>query len=143
MLALTDQHRLGDLTVEASTAGANFPADKVAEKKKLEEQSKTLIDEFNRLQGNQAPSDVERNRITVLVRANSDTESRITAEDQKSQADLQQQFADASNKLVKDMRDSVSKIAKEKGYALVLSNDVAWYADADLTDQILTAMNKK
>ena len=45
--------------------------------------------------------------------------------------------------MIKSMRESVAKVAKEKGVSLVLSSEIAWYADVDVTDAALAAMNSK
>ena len=37
----------------------------------------------------------------------------------------------------KDIKDALAKVAKEKGYNLVLSGDLALYADNDITDAVL------
>ncbi len=142
-LPTQEQKRLGELTVESRTAGANFAADKSAEKKRLEDQSRSLVEEVTKLQTNQTPSPADTERIKVLSRAQSDTEARIQTEQQRLRGEFERQSADATNKLLVSMREAVGKVAKEKGYALVLSNEVAWYADADITDAALSAMNKK
>lgn len=142
-LPASDQKRLGDLTVEANTTKANFPADKAAEKKRLEDQSRAYGEEVNKLIAIQVPSPAESDRMKILTRSQSDTQAHIQEEGQRIQNLMQQEVVTSNNRLIKEMRDSVAKVAKEKGISLVLSNDVAWYADADLTEAALTAMNNK
>ena len=138
-----DQKRLGDLAVEEKIAKANFTPEKVAEKKKLEDQSRLYGEEVSRLSASQNLTSAEADRIKQLGRAQGDTQARIDDELRKQQALFQKDSTDATNVMIKNMRDSVAKVAKEKGIALVLSNEIAWYADTDLTDAALAAMNGK
>ncbi len=142
LLSEADQVALSDIALaEATTNGAS--AQQKSQKDKLTGQSKTLVDEFNSLQSKQAAlTQAEKDRLNVLTRAGSDTESRINLRKRESDEDLQKQANALDAKASKDMKDSINKVAKDKGFNLVFRNDVAFYADNDITDAVLAQMNK-
>ena len=143
LLPEADQKRLGDLALEERTAGANFDPKKKDEMKKLQETSANLLNQLTSLQGNQNPTQQQQDRLKILTRDYSDTRSRIETVDKTVYDELQKQNQANSTKALKDMRDAVGQVAKAKGYGLVLTNDVAFFSENDITDAVVTAMNKK
>lgn len=144
LLVEADQKKLSDLLIEEKRAGANFDQKKKDEIKKLQDMSKGLTEEFGRLQADRnSLTPAQKERLNILVRAASDTESRLQAAQVKAREDLQKIDGDVSAKTLADMRDTVNKVAKEKGYAVVFSAGMAWYADNDITQAVVDALNKK
>jgi Skp family chaperone for outer membrane proteins len=144
LLAQPDQEKLGNLLLEEKRAPGTLDNAKKADLKKLQEQSKGLLDEFNRLQSNAKQlTPAERDRINILIRSDSDTGARIQATSDRVRAELQKFQDDANITIMKDTREAVQKIAKEKNYTLVLSSAVAWYGDSDITDAVIGTLNKK
>ncbi len=48
-----------------------------------------------------------------------------------------------SDKVNTDIRKAVSKVAEQKGFSVVFSNQFTLYAGADITDTVLSELNKK
>jgi Skp family chaperone for outer membrane proteins len=143
LLQEADQRTLSDLVLAENTPVGLNPQQK-ANKQKLLDQSKSLLERFNALQTKQvgALTQADKDDIARLTKAASDTDARLTAHKQAVEKDLQKQVADNATKLLKDVREGVKAVAKEKGYNLVFSNDVVWYAENDITDQVLGHLNK-
>ena len=145
LLSEADQKALGELVSAETTNPNGFTPAQKTQKQQFLDKSKTMSDEFLALQqkvvGQLTPQDKEK--LNQYYRAQSETEQRL----QKSKADsdeaLQGDAMKNRNKALKDVREAISKVAKDKGFSLVLSNEVAWYADSDLTDDVLKVLNKK
>jgi Skp family chaperone for outer membrane proteins len=145
LLSEADQKILADL-ISAESANPNgFTPQQKTQKQQLLDKSKAMADEFIALQqkvvGQLTPQDKEK--LNQYYRAQSDTEARL----QKSKADsdetLQSDAMKNRTKALKDVREAIAKVAKDKGFALVLSNEIAWYAESDVTDDVLKVLNKK
>ncbi len=144
LLTQGDQNKLAELLIEEKRQAATFDNAKKASLKKLQDDSKTLTDELRQLQANPAGlSPQQKERLAILVRAASDTESRTGAEQQKAREDLQKIDNEVSAKVLKDMRETVTKVAKEKGCSVVFSAGVAWYGETDITETVISTLNKK
>jgi len=92
-------------------------------------------------------------------------EKDLTAEDKKKISDAEQTFVKAqqqyaalrdqltnelqqfektnSEKLMKEIRAAVTKVAEPKGITMVFNNEVVLYAGVDLTEPVLAELNKK
>lgn len=142
-----EQRELGDLTVLEANAGPNAPGLTEAQKmrkKQILDQSKTLLDEFEALRNKQVkdmgPND--QARLSALNKAISDTQLRFNAELSKGKEELAKKKQDADTKVQKDMKETIAKVAKEKGINIVYSNNAVLYAETDITDAVLGQMNK-
>ncbi|MCX6381354.1 MAG: OmpH family outer membrane protein [Armatimonadetes bacterium] len=142
LLTDADQKKLADLAVEESHAALDAP--KKAEKTRLETLSKSYTEEYNALQANRnSLTPAQKDRLNILVRGASDTDARINEAQAKARTDFQNLDNDVSAKIMKDARESVSKIAKDKGYTVVFSSAVAWYGENDITDAVIKDLNSK
>ncbi len=139
LLAEQDQKRLGELVVREATL---TEAEK-AEKKKLLDQSAALFSEFTALQTKANPDANDKQRITQLTKLAGDTDSRIQASSKDADDELRKAQSDNYAKVMVQLREGIAAVAKKKGYNLVLGNDTAWYAETDITDDVLKEVNSK
>ena len=143
LLVEKDQAELGDLAVK-DASGMITDVEK-KRKETLTMQSSALLNEFETLR-NKKVGEVtvtDQSRLTILQKSATDTQLRLSETQAKVKDDLQQQATKADAKVQKDVRDAISKVAKEKGVSLVLRGDFALYAESDLTDDVLKVLNKK
>lgn len=142
LLTEADQKKLADLAIEDSRTP--LEGAKKTEKARLEALSKTYTEEFNALQANRnALTPAQKERLNILVRGASDTDARISDAQKKAQQDFQKLDQDVTSKILKDAREAVTKVAKDKGYTVVFSAAVAWYGDNDITDAVVKELNNK
>ena len=143
LLPEKDQAELGDLAVKEISA-ALVDVDK-KRKETLVAQSNALLNDFETLRNKKVGelTVADQTRLVTLQKAVSDTNLRLTNTQAKVKEDLQLQAQTADTKVQKDVRDAISKVAKEKGVSLVLRGDFALYAEADLTEDVLKVLNKK
>lgn len=145
LLSEADQKALGDLVLaEVNTPNGLNPAQK-EQKQKLLDKSKAMSEEFLGLQqkmvGQLTPQDKEK--LNQYYKAQSDTEQRLQKSKTDSDDALESDALKNRTKALKDVRDAIAKVAKDKGFTLVLSNEVAWFAETDVTDDVLKVLNKK
>jgi Skp family chaperone for outer membrane proteins len=139
LLAETDQKRLGELVVKE----ANLNEPEKAEKKKLLDQSAALFAEFTSLQTKANPAPADKDRITALTKLAGDTDNRIQQGTKDADDELQKMQKDNMTLVLRDLRKGVATVAQKKGINIVLSNDTAWYAETDITDDVLKTVNGK
>jgi Skp family chaperone for outer membrane proteins len=145
LLSEADQKTLSDLvTAESANPNSLTPAQKT-QKQQITDKSKAMSEEFLGLQqkvvGQLTPQDKEK--LNQYFRAQNETEQRLRKSQSDSEESLKGEAVKNRTKAVKDVRDAIAKTAKEKGFALVLSNEFAWYAEGDITDDVLKVLNKK
>jgi Skp family chaperone for outer membrane proteins len=140
LLSEADQKRMSDLVLK----GANATEAEKAELKKLQDQSSALYSEFVNLQtkGGAALTEADKARITALTKLAGDTDSRIQFRSKEADDQFRKIQGDNLNRILKEVRDGVAKVAKKGGYNLVLSNEMAWYAENDITEDVLKELNK-
>lgn len=144
LLTEGDQKRLSDLAIENKAAGeGKLDAGKKSEMDKLTKQSNEYNNDFVALQGVQQPNPTQQMRLGVLTRAYSDTQARIDAQRKAISAEIEKQRNDNRDQIFKDMRASIAQVAKAKGFNLVVTTEVAFYCDSDITDAVLANMNGK
>ncbi|MDE2127810.1 MAG: OmpH family outer membrane protein [Armatimonadetes bacterium] len=143
LLAAGDQDALAQL-VAADQSAAGASADQKAQEQRLLTKSKGLINEYTALQSKQAGNltQQDKDRMTELMRRASDTETRVNQSKTNDEDELQTELNTLRTKAVQDVTDAISKVAKDKGYNLVLSSEVAYYTDTDLTDTVVASLNK-
>lgn len=141
LMTEVDQKSLGELAVaEGSKEGLD--AAKKAQKQKLLDKGKALFEEYVALQTKQQLNQTEQDRLREFARLDADTKKREqdTATTVKGQIDGK--LTGIREKTDKDARDSLNKIAKNDHYTLVFSSEVLLYADNDITDKVLSDLNK-
>ena len=143
LLPEADQKTLADLAVQQNTPNGLTAAQKQTQTK-LQADSKALMDQYTGLQQKQVGqlTQQDKDNLQDFTKRASDTDSRLRAMEQQGKGDLDKQLQTAQTKAVTDIHDAVAKVAKEKGFSLVLRSDVAFYADNDITDSVLTQLNK-
>lgn len=140
LLSEADQKRMSDLMLK----GANTTDAEKAELKKLQDQSSALYSEFVNLQtkGGAALTEANKARITELTKLAGDTDSRIQFRSKETDDQFRKLQGDNLSRILKEVREGVAKVAKKGNYNLVLSNEMAWYAENDLTEDVLKELNK-
>jgi Skp family chaperone for outer membrane proteins len=145
LLTEQDLKRLAELILEEKSAGQNFDNNKKNEKKALEDKHKQLLEEFNGLQ--QKPESMltkaDKDRLGLLIRARSDAQAAAQRRIQQGDEEIKRLSNEKLQKIEKDIRDSIIKVAKEKGITILFTDQVVAYCDTDLTDAILAQLNKK
>lgn len=144
LLSEADQKRLSDLTVKEGSPAGLTDAEK-AEKKKLTEQSQGLMTEFTGLQ-TKNPNTLtaaDQTRIQNLTKIGTESDSRLSFLAKEAQDELEKQRTENMTRVLKEVRDGIGKVAKKEGYNLVLSSEIAWYADNDISDNVLKQINSK
>ena len=144
LLTEADQKALGELVIAEANTPAGLTAPQKMQKQKLMDASKAALEDQVALSQKKVGeiTALDQEKINRYARAASETDLRIQTRQADAQKNLQTKLNENTTKVLKDVREGVAKIAKEKGFHLVLSNDVAWYADADLTDAVLAQINK-
>jgi Skp family chaperone for outer membrane proteins len=144
LLPEAENRALADLMVaETTQQGGLNPAQK-EQKQKLLDKSKALSQEFIELQQKKVvdlqPQD--KDKLNAYFGLQTSIEARLT----KLQTELNEAIrAEASKNegaANKTIRETITKFAKDKGYNIVFSNQVAWYAENDITDGVLKELNK-
>ncbi|HLH81415.1 MAG TPA: OmpH family outer membrane protein [Chthonomonas sp.] len=140
-LSEQDQKTLATLLQKANTPAGLTPAEKQQEQQLLD-QSKKANDDYQRLSQAQNLSPQDKQTLDNYLNLEKATEARINLLKQQFQQDMQNKLDAAMAQLTKNIRDAIATVAKDKGYALVLDNSVAPYAQADCTDDVLKILNK-
>lgn len=142
LLEEPDQKRLGELAIK-ETAPGGLTAPEVAEKKKFTDKSAALAQEFTTLQTKNANAvtPADRDRLTQLTKLGTDTDNRLSFLAKEADDELNKQRSESMVRVSKEIRDGIAKVAKKEGFNLVFSNDTALYADNDITDNVLKAIN--
>jgi Skp family chaperone for outer membrane proteins len=119
-----------------------------AEKKRIEDLLKKGAETSSAIQAlRQKPDkDLTANDKTALQ----DAEQKFVKAQQvygalkeQLRAQLENKSRGDSEKIIKEIRTAVGKIAEQKGIAMVFDNNVVLYAGVDLTAPVLSELNKK
>ena len=144
---LLTENEQGDLTRLFIKEGSKqeLTGDEKNRKTALLGKERTTMDEFENLSrtpaGQMTPQ--QDARLKELIKMREDAARRVQERGSTVENDLKSQLSNTTRDTLKTVHDTLAKVAKEKGFNLVLSNEVAWYADADLTDETLKQINKK
>ncbi len=144
LLPEADHKALADLLVAEATQQGGLNAGQKDQKQKLLDKSKALAAEFIELQQKKV-ADLQaqdKDKLNAFFRSQTEGEARIQKLQQEMGEALQSEDAKNKTTALKGVRDAITKVAKEKGISVVFSNDVAWYADNDITDAVLKDLNK-
>jgi Skp family chaperone for outer membrane proteins len=112
--------------------------------KQLTDKNTNLMKQFDDLK-NTAPANMTPDKSQQLkddVNAGQATQERINALKNNRQQQVQQEVTNREKALVKEIRDAIAKVAKEKGFNLVFNADVCLYAETDVTNDVLKALDK-
>jgi Skp family chaperone for outer membrane proteins len=144
LLSEADQKTLSDLNIKDKTAAGGLSAAEKTHQTALVEQSRKLNDDYNRLQGTAigAATPHDKQQLQEYVTLVQGTEARATAAQSVLQTEMQTKLTDTAQQTQKSVHDALKTICKEKGYNLVLSSEIAPYADFDCTDDVVKVLNK-
>jgi Skp family chaperone for outer membrane proteins len=144
LLPEADHKVLADLVTAENGSPNGLTAAQKEQRQKLLDKSKGMIEDSNGLQQKVVGqlNAQDKQKMTNYAKAQADTAQRYQTIKSDLEQKLQQQANNDRTKALKTVRETIAKIAKEKGITLVLSNEIAWFAENDLTDDALKALNK-
>ena len=143
LLAEADQKTLADLNIKDKAAVGLSAAEKTNQSKLIED-SRRMNADYQRLQGTAIGviTAADNKQLQDYVTRIRSTEARANAAKTALQAEMQNKFTTLAAEAQKKVHDTLKALAKEKGFNLVLSSDIAPYADYDCTDDVIKVMNK-
>jgi Skp family chaperone for outer membrane proteins len=113
--------------------------------KDLETKNRTVSEEILALR--QKPdnmlNDADKAKLAAADKNFREAQGRFTAMRDNLSTQINQFGKSQSEDLMKKVKVSVSKVAEQKGIALVFNSEVALYAGTDITDAVLSELNKK
>ena len=138
-----DEHKeLDKLYDKAATARTDVEKKRIDD---LEKKSQQLNNEIQALR--QKPekdlTDPDRARIKQAEDQWAKAQQNFASMKEARDNQLKQFVATNSDKLLKDVREAVRKVAEQKGLAIVFNSEVAPYAGIDITTPVLSELNKK
>jgi Skp family chaperone for outer membrane proteins len=144
LLTEADQKSLADLALKANSPNGLSAAEKSMQQGLLDK-SRKLNDDYQRLQSVQIgqATDQDRQQLDGYIKLATATETRAKVAQQSLQTEMQAKIKDTAAAAQKSIKDTLEKVSKEKGYAVVFSSDVAPYTEFDCTDDVLKVLNKK
>jgi Skp family chaperone for outer membrane proteins len=144
LLSESDQKVLTDLILAEKSPRGLTAAQKI-QKQKLLDKSKSMVEDFNALQSTVIGqlSNPDKGKLNHYYKSQSETAQRL----EKAKSDFDQNLQDYAQKnrakTMKQIRATIAKVAKEKGFDLVMSSELVLFTENDLTDDVLKALNKK
>lgn len=139
-LLLADQE-IRDL-IELKTKDAPTDADK-AKIKTLEEQSQKLNTELTTLEQTKELAEAQKTRLGELQQA----KKKSTDTGINLQKDYEKQFNDKATELMttyrNDAKEACEKVAKEKGYTVVLASDAVMFGGTDISALVIDKLDRK
>ena len=88
-------------------------------------------------------TDGDKKKLEETEKYFREAQGRLAAMKEDLTAQITQFGKTQTDELMKRFRVSVTKVAEQKGIAIVFSNEVALYAGTDITDTVLNDLNKK
>lgn len=145
LLTGADQDALVKLLQKESADAANMTKAEKDQEQGFKTKFDNLFKEYNDLLGkpNGQTTEVDASRLAALNKAKNDTENRIKSKQQDATKEISGKQDEYNQKIDKDVRDALNKVAKEKGMNLVFSSQVVLFADTDITDDVLKHLNAK
>jgi Skp family chaperone for outer membrane proteins len=145
LLPDADQKKLIELTIKDRNNPASLSKADLASKTELEKTSNALREDFVKLQqtpvGAVGPND--ETKLKNYTKQVNDTQAKLTADQQRMQADVENKAKELNVTVQDKMQKALTDVAKKNGYTLVLSKQIAPYAEFDCTKDVLTQINKK
>jgi Skp family chaperone for outer membrane proteins len=118
-----DKKRMDDLTARGNQLGAEIQALRQKDQKDITEADKKKL------------KDAEE----AFVKA----QSAFATKKEESSNKLQQLVQENSDKLLKNVREAIKKVAEQKAVSIVFNSEVAPYAGMDITQPVVSELNKK
>ena len=142
-LTEAEQKRLGEFNAKEAASGP-LPEPEKKERDGLLEKSKNAIAENNALLGKPAGqfTQQDKDRFNEYDKRRNDTMRRLDTAQKVEMEKLQTQFGELNVAVGKRVREVIGKVAKDKGFNLILNNEVAFYADGDITEAAMAELNK-
>lgn len=144
LLSAADQEILANLSQKEQLPGANMSKAEKDQMQGLKTKHDNLVKEYNNLlakpNGDTTPADSDR--LTALGKLKTDTETRMKSKDTEASTEINKRQEEFNQKIEKDIHDALTKVAKDKGMNLVFSSQVVYYADTDITDDVIKHLNK-
>jgi Skp family chaperone for outer membrane proteins len=138
-----DEHKQLD-AIEAKEASARS-AEEVAKAKELTEKGMRLSGEIAAL--SQKPdkdlTEADRQRLRDADAARSRIEQQIGSIRDEEDAKLREYGISNQERLTKEFRAAVKRVAEKKGLSIIFDSQVAVYAGVDVTDEVLKDLNSK
>jgi Skp family chaperone for outer membrane proteins len=143
LLNVADQDALVKLVQKENTPGVELTKAEKDQEQALKTKHDNLVKEFNDLLGkpNGQTTAQDSARLDALNRLKIDTESRIKDKQTTATAEIGKRQDEYNQKIDKDVRDALNKVAKDKSMNLVFSSQVLLYADSDITDDVIKHLN--
>ncbi len=143
LLAVTDQDALAKLTQKELTPGAEMSKGEKDQLQVLRTRHDNLVKEYQALLGkpNGQTTAQDSDRLTALGKLKADAENRIKAKQTDATTEITKKQDEFNQRIDKDVRESLNKVAKDKGLNLVFSSQVVLFADTDITDDVIKHLN--
>lgn len=139
-----EQDDFAKLEIKSRTKGAELNAGEKMIVEKLKSQHSKMVTEYSELLGkpNGAITAQDTAKIEQFNKRKNDTEARIRSTAQNAQKAIEDAENEANLKIDKDVRDKMIDTAKAKNVNVVFSSRVVFYAEVDITDDVVKALNK-
>ena len=144
LLSEEDQKTLVALAIKERAPGGLTKPEQDKQKTLLD-QSKVLTEHFIKLQNTPAGAfaAADEAKLKEYTKLATETETRLKTHQSQLQKDVDGKAQETAANAQKSMKETLAKLARDKGYNLVLSSAVAPYAEYDCTEDVLKALNKK
>jgi Skp family chaperone for outer membrane proteins len=144
LLSEAEQKTLQALVIAENGPKGMTEAQK-AQKQQLLDKGKSMLEDFNALQSKVIGqlNNPEKGKLNQYYKAQSDTEKRLTKNKAFFDRKLQEAAQKNRTRAMKQIRATIARVAKEKGFNLVMSSELVLFTENDLTDEVLKALNKK
>lgn len=146
LLTEEDQNALAALTAKDRAAGAaGLSKDDKAKMEELQKRGANLNEDYQRVSSlpNGGLGDVDAAKMKNYNKTGNDSVQRLAAEQNRIKNELDTREKTVNEQVLEAMQKSLADVAKKNGYNLVLSKQVAPYAEFDCTKDVLALLNKK
>ncbi len=145
LLSQGDQDALVKLIQKEATPGGELSKAEKDQAQGQKTKHDNLVKEYNDLLGKPNGSTTEQDaaRLAALTKLKNDTENRIKVKQADATKDISAKQDEFNQKIDKDVREALNKVAKDKGMNLVFSSQVVLFADNDITEEVLKHLNAK
>ncbi len=128
--------------IDLKTKQSPTEADK-ARIKTLEDTERTRDEELKNLQEKKdlSPDDSARLKELQAMQSKSKDAASAIARDYQEQYDAKTQ--DTQTQSIADMREAITTVGKDKGYALVFDKAAVFFGGTDITDQVIAKLDRK
>ena len=134
LLPEAENRTLAELMLAETTQQGGLNAAQKDQKMKLLAKSKALSQEFIQPQ--------DKDKLNASYGLQSSIEARLQKLQTEMNEAIRAEVGKNESAANKTIRDTITKFAKDKGYNIVFSNQFAWYAESDITENVLKELNK-